>query len=91
MNTLDHTLVIMLLVFSYIGKALVQVAIDCCKTAVFPVLIPIPVADNTTAIYAGAMVKGAAHPQAASAWLEFIHSPTAMAIFERYDFKPYKG
>ena len=53
--------------------------------------IPIPVADNTTAIYAGAMVKGAAHPQAASAWLEFIHSPTAMAIFERYDFKPYKG
>ena len=53
--------------------------------------IPIPEADNTTAIYAGAMVKGAAHPQAASAWLEFIRSPTALAIFERYDFKPYKG
>lgn len=51
--------------------------------------IPIPAADNTTAIYAGAMVKGAAHPEAAKAWLAFIHSPTALAIFERYDFKPY--
>nr|WP_298280965.1 substrate-binding domain-containing protein [Acidocella sp.] len=53
--------------------------------------IPIPAADNTTAIYAGAMVKGAVHPQAARDWLEFIHSPKALAIFERYDFKPYKG
>lgn len=53
--------------------------------------IPIPAADNTTAIYAGAMVKGAAHPKAAKAWLDFIHSPTALAIFERYDFKPYTG
>lgn len=53
--------------------------------------IPIPAADNTTAIYAGAMVKGAAHPDAAKAWLDFIHSPTALTIFERYDFKPYTG
>jgi ABC-type molybdate transport system substrate-binding protein len=51
--------------------------------------VPIPAADNTTAIYAGAMVKGAAHPDAAKAWLAFIHSPAALAIFESYDFKPY--
>ncbi|MDE2319085.1 MAG: substrate-binding domain-containing protein [Rhodospirillales bacterium] len=53
--------------------------------------IPIPAADNTTAIYAGAMVKGAAHPNAAKAWLAFIHSPMALKIFERYDFSPYKN
>lgn len=53
--------------------------------------VPIAAALNTTAIYAGAMVKGAAHPDAAKAWLAFIHSPAALAIFERYDFKPYKG
>ncbi len=53
--------------------------------------VPIPAAENTTAIYAGAMVKGAAHPDAAKAWLAFIHSPAALAIFERYDFKPYTG
>ena len=51
--------------------------------------VPIPAAQNTTAIYAGAMVKGAAHPDAAKAWLAFIHSPAALTIFERYDFKPY--
>lgn len=52
--------------------------------------VPIPPKDNTTAIYAGALVKGAAHPQAAEAWLKFIQSPTALAIFEHYGFKPYK-
>ena len=51
--------------------------------------IEIPAADNTVAIYAGAIVKDAAHPQAAQAWLEFIHSPEALAIFERYGFEPY--
>ncbi len=44
---------------------------------------------NSTAIYAGAMVKGAAHPDAARLWLAFIHSGPALAIFERYGFKPY--
>ena len=51
--------------------------------------VPIPASENTTAIYAGAVVKGAAHPDAAKAWLAFIHSPAALTIFERYDFKPY--
>ena len=53
--------------------------------------VDIPPDQNATAIYAGAMVKGAAHPEAAKAWLDFIHSPTALAIFGRYGFKPYAG
>ena len=52
--------------------------------------IDIPKATNSMAIYAGAEVKGAKHPQAAKAWLSFIHSKPALAIFERYGFKAYK-
>ena len=51
--------------------------------------VKIPAADNTVAIYAGTVVKGAVHPQAAQAWLDFIQSPEALAIFEKYGFKPY--
>ena len=51
--------------------------------------IAIPDADNVTAIYAGAEVKGAPHPEAARAWLDFIHSPDALQIFERYGFKAF--
>ena len=53
--------------------------------------IPIPAKDNTIAIYAAAMVKDAAHPQAAKQWLDFLVSPKALALFERYGFKPYTG
>ncbi len=53
--------------------------------------VDIPAAENATAIYAGAVVKGAAHPEAAKAWLDFIHSPKALAIFARYGFKAYAG
>jgi molybdate transport system substrate-binding protein len=52
--------------------------------------IPIPDADNATAVYAGAQVAGAAHPQAAKAWLDFIQSAEALRIFEGFGFKPYK-
>ena len=51
--------------------------------------VDIPAKDNATAIYGGAMVKGAAHPEAAKAWLKFIASPTALKSFEGYGFKPY--
>ncbi|MCX8256550.1 Glycine/betaine ABC transporter substrate-binding protein [Beijerinckiaceae bacterium RH AL1] len=51
--------------------------------------IEIPAGQNATGIYAGAVVKGAAHPQAAKAWLEFIRSPTALKIFEGYGFRRY--
>ena len=53
--------------------------------------VDIPASQNTTAIYAGAEVKGAAHKEAAKLWLSFIHSPQALSIFERYGFKPYTG
>jgi molybdate transport system substrate-binding protein len=53
--------------------------------------VDIPASQNTTAIYAGAMVKNAAHPEAAQLWLSFIHSPQALSIFEHYGFKPYAG
>jgi molybdate transport system substrate-binding protein len=51
--------------------------------------VDIPPAQNSTAIYAGAEVKDAAHPDAARLWLSFIRSPTALSIFERYGFKPF--
>jgi molybdate transport system substrate-binding protein len=51
--------------------------------------VDIPVTQNTTAVYAGAEVAGAQHPEAARAWLDFIRSPESLAIFERYGFKPY--
>jgi molybdate transport system substrate-binding protein len=50
--------------------------------------VDIPSAQNTTAIYAGAEVRDAPHPQAARLWLSFVRSPAALAIFERYGFKP---
>jgi ABC-type molybdate transport system substrate-binding protein len=53
--------------------------------------VAIPDAQNTTGIYAGAQVAGAAHPQAAQAWLAFIRSPHALSIFEHYGFKAYKA
>lgn len=51
--------------------------------------VAIPDSANVTAIYAGAQVKGAPHPAAAKAWLEFIRSPEALKIFAGYGFKPY--
>jgi ABC-type molybdate transport system substrate-binding protein len=51
--------------------------------------VDIPAALNTTGIYAGAVVKGAAHADAAKAWLAFLKSPDAVAIFRSYGFEPY--
>jgi ABC-type molybdate transport system substrate-binding protein len=52
--------------------------------------IRIPAADNATAVYAGALVAGAPHPEAAKVWLDFIRSPEALRIFEGYGFKSYQ-
>lgn len=51
--------------------------------------VDIPDSQNATGVYAGAVVRGAAHVQAATEWLSFIRSPEGLAIFERYGFKPY--
>jgi molybdate transport system substrate-binding protein len=53
--------------------------------------VGIPPDQNATAIYAGAQVADAAHPQAAKAWLAFLRGPEALAILGRYGFKPYRG
>ncbi len=53
--------------------------------------VEIPAAQNSTAIYAGAVVAGAPHPEAAKLWLEFLKSPDGQKIFESYGFKPYQG
>ena len=50
--------------------------------------VDIPAKYNTTAVYAAALVKGAPHPAAGRLWIEFLRSPTALKIFERYGFKP---
>jgi ABC-type molybdate transport system substrate-binding protein len=52
--------------------------------------IDIPERFNTTAVYAGAVAKGAEHPQAARQWLEFIRSDEAFGIFRQYGFMRYK-
>src|SRR5246500_5897422 len=44
--------------------------------------VDIPSAQNTTAIYAGAAVKGAPHPEAARLWLGFVRSAAALSIFK---------
>jgi|SRR6185437_9793062 len=51
--------------------------------------VDIPPAQNSTAVYGGAVVKGSAHEKAAHQWLDFIRSPQALTIFERYGFKAY--
>ncbi|CAB3774138.1 substrate-binding domain-containing protein [Paraburkholderia humisilvae] len=53
--------------------------------------VEIPTADNTTAIYAGAIVKGTPHAEAAQRWLDFIRSKEGLSIFERFGFKSYKA
>jgi ABC-type molybdate transport system substrate-binding protein len=53
--------------------------------------VDIPPEHNSTGIYAGAVVKGAAHQAAARLWLAFIHSQPALAIFSRYGMEPYTG
>jgi molybdate transport system substrate-binding protein len=53
--------------------------------------VEIPADQNATAVYAGAEVRGAAHPEAARQWLEFIRSPEALHIFERYGFRRYQA
>jgi molybdate transport system substrate-binding protein len=53
--------------------------------------VDIPPKQNVIAVYAGAVVKGAAHPEAAEDWLKFLRPPGALQIFERYGFKPYNN
>ena len=51
--------------------------------------VDIPDKENTTGVYAGSVVKGAAHADAAKRWLAFLKSPAAMTIFRSYGFEAY--
>ena len=51
--------------------------------------VAIPAEQNVRAIYSAAMVTGAAHAEAARAWLEFIHSDAAFAILAPYGFQRF--
>jgi molybdate transport system substrate-binding protein len=51
--------------------------------------VDIPADQNTLAVYSAALVPDAPHPEAARAWLDFIKSDAAFAVFERFGFKRY--
>jgi ABC-type molybdate transport system substrate-binding protein len=51
--------------------------------------VAIPDDQNVTATYAAVVLKKAPHPKAGQQWVDFLHSPKALAIFEHYGFKPY--
>ncbi len=80
----------------FLMQGLVQAGVTWTSEAIFQerighaiANIPIPPEQNTRAIYAAAMAAGAPHPQAAAAWLAFIRSDAAFAIFQRYGFQRY--
>jgi ABC-type Fe3+ transport system substrate-binding protein len=50
--------------------------------------VPIPDGMNTTAIYAGGVMKEAPHPDAAVKWLTFLKSEKAQAVYCQFGFKP---
>jgi molybdate transport system substrate-binding protein len=51
--------------------------------------VDIPAEQNTLAVYSAALVPDAPHPEAARAWLDFIKSDAAFAVFEQYGFRRY--
>jgi ABC-type molybdate transport system substrate-binding protein len=51
--------------------------------------VDIPAGQNSTAVYGGAAVEGAAHADAARLWLDFVRSKPALAILEGYGFGAY--
>jgi len=53
--------------------------------------VDIPAEQNTLAVYSAALVPDAPHPEAARAWLDFIKSDAAFAVFERFGFKRYEA
>ena len=49
--------------------------------------VAIPDAQNTTATYAGGVMKDAPHPQAAAQWLAFLQTERAQAIYREFGFR----
>ena len=49
--------------------------------------VVIPAAQNTTATYAGGVLKNAPHPQIAAEWLAFLKSEQAQTIYHQFGFR----
>jgi ABC-type Fe3+ transport system substrate-binding protein len=46
--------------------------------------VVIPANQNTTALYTGAVLNNAPHPEIAAQWLEFLKSQKAQDIYQRF-------
>jgi molybdate transport system substrate-binding protein len=53
-------------------------------------VVEIPAADNVDVPYAAGQMKDAPHPEAARAFMQFLLSPEAQAVYRRYGFEPLK-
>ncbi len=51
--------------------------------------VPIPAKENTTAIYAAGVVRGAPHRAAAMAWVAYLQTAEAQAVYGEFGFKPH--
>ena len=78
----------------YLMQGLADAGVTWKSEAIFQEQIGHPIADvvipakyNTTAVYAGAVLKNARHRRAALQWLAFLKTATAQAIFAHYGFK----
>ncbi|MDE2461299.1 MAG: extracellular solute-binding protein, partial [Gammaproteobacteria bacterium] len=50
--------------------------------------VTIPAGDNQAVTYMAGIMQTAPHPQAAQAFLQFLSSPAAQAIYRHYGFLP---
>lgn len=53
--------------------------------------VAIPANQNTTAIYAGGVLKNASHPEIAAQWLAFLNSQQAQEIYHQFGFRSIPG
>lgn len=53
--------------------------------------VEIPAGENTTGIYAAGVLRTAPHREAARAWVAFLGSDEAQAIYRKYGFGPAKA
>lgn len=51
--------------------------------------VSIPASQNSTAIYAAAIMHDAPHADAARAWLAYLTTPEAQAVYREYGFKSF--
>jgi ABC-type molybdate transport system substrate-binding protein len=52
--------------------------------------IGIPETQNVTAVYGAAVLQNAPHSEAGRAWVAFLNSPEAQAVYREYGFGPAK-